>query len=49
MTANGHGASFWSGENILKLDSDDDGTNSVNILFFKKVNFVPANGEFYGM
>lgn len=24
MTANGHGASLWADENILKLDSGDD-------------------------
>lgn len=45
MTANGYGASLWADENILKLDSGDDGEYTEK----KKtsLNYIPYMGEFY--
>lgn len=45
MTANGHGASLWADENILKLDSGDDSeyTEKIKphwIVYLTWVNFI---------
>lgn len=45
VTNNGHGIYFWIDKNILKLDSDDDCINPVNIpqkwiIHLQMVNFT---------